>query len=225
MSRVKLKRFAENQTRADVVEPGKPIYKTLGGDWNARFFQTDASRPLTLEVGCGKGDYTVGLAERFPTGNFLGLDIKGERLWTGSTRARELGLTNVGWLRGQAQELAEHFSRAELAGIWLTFPDPHDPLGAARPRLTAPRFLELYRHILRPGGLVRLKTDSVELFEYTLSESLPTQRVTDIRFTRDLYGPDGAGLLADAHGIQTHFERRYRAIGKPITYLEFAFAP
>ena len=87
------------------MEPGKPVYKTLGGRWNTDFFQTEAARPLTLEVGCGKGDYTVGLALRFPLENFLGLDIKGERLWSGSTRAQELGLPNVGWLRGQAQDL------------------------------------------------------------------------------------------------------------------------
>ena len=222
MSRVKLKRFAENQARPDIVEPGKPQYKALGGRWNKDFFNTEPSRSLSLEVGCGKGDYSVGLAEQFRNENFLGLDIKGERIWTGSTRAHELGLTNVGWIRGQALELTEHFAAAELASIWLTFPDPHNTLGAARRRLTAPRFLELYRQVLRPGGLIRLKTDSCELFDYTLNESLPTQRYTALRYTCDLYGPDSATLLADTYSIQTHFERRYLAIGKPIHYLEFA---
>ncbi len=224
MSRVKLKRFADNNTRPDINEPGRDTYKVLGGHWNEQFFQNEPTRPITLEVGCGKGDYTVGLAEQFPEENFLGLDIKGERIWTGSTRARELGLTNVGWLRGQAQELAEHFGPAELAGIWLTFPDPHSTLGKSRRRLTAPRFLSLYRQLLQPGGLVRLKTDSVDLFEYTIRESLPTQRVTGLRVTRDLYGPDSADLLTETRGIQTHYERRYLAEGKPIHYLEFAFS-
>ena len=226
MSRVKLKRFAENQTRPDVVEPGKANYKGLAGRWNEVFFQTEPDRPLTLEVGCGKGDYSVGLAERFPNENFLGLDIKGERLWTGSTRAHELGLTNVGWLRGQALELLEHFGPAELTGIWLTFPDPHATLGATRRRLTAPRFLALYQQLLQPGGLIRLKTDSAELFEYTLRESLPTQHVSRLRFTRDLYNLDSASdsLLADTYDIRTHFERRYLAAGKAIHYLEFAFS-
>ena len=223
MSRVKLKRFAENQFRSDIIEPGKPVYKTLGGRWNEAFFRNGTDRPLTLEVGCGKGDYTVGLAERFPEGNFLGLDVKGERLWTGSTRARERELTNVGWLRGQALELAEHFGPAELADIWITFPDPHATIGATRRRLTAPRFLAIYRPLLRPGGLVRLKTDSAELFAYTLGESLPTQRIERLRFTHDLYGVDGAELLADTHGIQTHYEKRYLAVGRSIHYLEFAF--
>ncbi len=230
MSRVKIKRFADNQTRPDVVEPGKPEYKTLGGRWNEAFFGTEPGRPITLEVGCGKGDYTVGLAEQFPAENFIGLDVKGERIWSGSTRAQEAGLRNVGWLRGGALELPEHFGPGELAGIWLTFPDPHPKLGAAARRLTAPRFLALYRTLLRPGGLVRLKTDSAELFDYTLAESLPTQAVADVRSTRDLYGPAtaadqevAAALLTATHGIQTHYEARYRALGKPIHYLEFRF--
>jgi tRNA (guanine-N7-)-methyltransferase len=223
LSRIKLKRFADNQTRPDVVEPGKPIYKTLGGRWNEAFFGTAFDRPLTLEVGCGKGDYTVGLAQQLPEENFLGLDVKGERIWTGSTRAQDLGLTNVGWLRGQALELQEHFGAHELATIWITFPDPHGTLGAARRRLTAPRFLEIYRQILRPDGVVRLKTDDPGLFDYTLSESLPTQAIQNLRFTRDLYGPEGDELQRISAGIQTHYEARYRAQGKPIHLLEFSF--
>ena len=205
------------------MEPGKPSYKNLGERWNEDFFRTEPNRRLTLEVGCGKGDYSVGLAQRFPTENFLGLDVKGERLWIGSTRAQALGLGNVGWLRGQAQDLLEHFGPAELAGIWITFPDPHTPLGAARRRLTAPAFLDRYRQVLQPGGLVQLKTDSAALFDYTVTESLPTQRVTSVRLTRDLYGPAGAALLPDTHGIQTDYEARYRAVGKLIHYLEFSF--
>ncbi len=223
MSRVKLKRFADNLTRPDVIEPCKPIYKTLGGRWNDAFFGTPPERAITLEVGCGKGDYTVGLAQQQPDENFLGLDVKGERIWTGSTRAQALGLTNVGWLRGQALELPEHFGQHELAAIWITFPDPHGTLGAARRRLTAPRFLEIYRHILRPGGVVRLKTDDPGLFEYTLTESLPTQRITNLRYTRNLHGPEGEELQRISAGIQTHYEARYRALGKPIHLLEFGF--
>lgn len=225
MSRVKLKRFAENALRPDVVEPGKANYKTLGGRWNEVFFQTEAARPITLEVGCGKGHYTVGLAERFRDENFIGLDVKGERLWSGATRAEAAGLRNVGWLRGQALDLRDHFGPGELAGIWITFPDPHSTLGAARRRLTSPRFLELYRQVLRPGGLVRLKTDDVGLFDYTLTESLASQPVCNVRHTRDLYGPEGTDLLALTHGIETHFEARWRAQGKPIHYLEFGFGP
>lgn len=223
MSRVKIKRFADNQLRADVIEFGKPTYKSFCGRWNTGFFGTDANRPVTLEVGCGKGDYTVSLAARFPTENFLGVDVKGERLWSGSVRAHELELANVGWLRAPALELSEHFGVAEVASIWLTFPDPHSNPSAARRRLTSPRFLALYRQILRPGGIVHLKTDSASLFEYTLAESLPTQTVTGLRFTRDLYGPDGDALLADSRNIQTHYERRYLAEGKLIYYLQFAF--
>ncbi|HYE79327.1 MAG TPA: tRNA (guanosine(46)-N7)-methyltransferase TrmB [bacterium] len=223
MSRVKLKRFADNATRPDVIEPGKATYKGLAGRWNPDFFHCPPDRPITLEVGCGKGDYTVGLARRYPHENFIGLDVKGERLWRGSTRAREAGLTNAGWLRGQALELLEHFAPGELAGIWITFPDPHGTLGAARRRLTAPRFLDLYRQVLRPGGVVRLKTDDAGLFDYTLHESLPTQPIRDLRFTHDLYGPDGQELAPAAHDIQTTYETRFLTLGKKIHYLEFRF--
>ena len=223
MSRVKLVRFADNQTRADIVEPGKAVYKTLGGRWNENFFGSPAGRPLTLEVGCGKGHYTLGLAHRLPAENFIGLDLKGERIWTGSTLAREAGLRNIGWLRGQAQDLTDHFGPGELAGVWITFPDPHAPAGAARRRLTAPRFLALYRQILRPGGLVRLKTDSAALFDYTLRESLAAEPVVNLRYTRDLYAPGAEALLEASHGIQTHYEGRYLAEGRPIHFLEFGF--
>jgi tRNA (guanine-N7-)-methyltransferase len=225
LSRVKLVRFADNQTRPDVVEPGKAVYKTLGGRWNEVFFQTASDTPITLEVGCGKGHYTIGLAQQFPVGNFIGLDVKGERLWTGSTVAQEAAMRNVGWLRGHALELPDHFAPAELAGIWITFPDPHPKSAAVRRRLTAPRFLDIYRQLLRPGGRVRLKTDSDLLFDYTLTESLSTQNITDLRYTRDLYGPDGEALRADTYGIQTHYETRFLREGKAIHFLEFAFVP
>src|SRR6476661_10307483 len=166
MPRVKLHRFADNATRPDIVEPGKPEYEQLGGQWGKTFFKNE--HPIVLEVGCGKGEYTVGLAQRHPERNFLGLDIKGERIWRGSTRAREQQLTNVGFLRTQALTLLEHFAPGELSEIWITFPDPRPRLGDAKRRLTAPRFLDRYQQILQPGGLVHLKTDDEALFDYSL---------------------------------------------------------
>lgn len=221
MSRVKLVRFAANALRSDIVEPGKATYQNLRGRWNEAFFQADATTPITLEMGCGKGAYTVALAERTPAANFLGFDVKGERLHSGATQAEVLGLRNVGWLRGRAHELADHFAPGELAHIWITFPDPRPKLGDAKRRLTAPRYLALYQELLRPGGTIHFKTDDQDLFTYTLEESLPTLAgAREICFTRDLYGPDGAALLPRTHGIQTHYEQRFRAEGKPICYLE-----
>ncbi|GAB2941630.1 tRNA (guanosine(46)-N7)-methyltransferase TrmB [Hymenobacter coalescens] len=218
MSRIKLKRFAENASRADIVEPGKETFGALRGRWQADFFHND--HPITLEIGCGKGEYTVGMAERYPERNFLGLDIKGERIYRGSKLAEEKGLRNVGFLRMQAEKLLEHFAPHELDEIWITFPDPRPSLGDTKRRLTAPRFQALYRELLRPGGLVHLKTDSDLLFDYTL-EQLQERQAPNLVFTKDLY--QTTGLLPHAYDIQTTYERKYRELGVPIKYLHFSF--
>ena len=219
MGRIKLKRFAENAQRTDIVEPGKDTFGALRGRWQADFFRNE--HPITLEMGCGKGEYTVGLAARYPERNFIGLDIKGERMHRGSTLAEEQGLTNVGFLRTRAETLLEHFGPGELDEIWITFPDPRPRLGDAKRRLTAPRFLELYRQVLRPGGLVHLKTDSDSLFQYTL-ELLQERQAPGLVFTHDLY--QTPEMLPHAHDIQTTYERKYREQGVPIKYLHFALA-
>jgi tRNA (guanine-N7-)-methyltransferase len=171
-------------------------------------------------MGCGKGEYTVGLAARYPERNFVGLDIKGERLHRGSVLAQEQGLTNVGFVRARAETLLEHFGPGELDEIWITFPDPRPRLGDTKRRLTSPRFLELYRQILRPGGLVHLKTDSDTLFDYSV-ELLQERGEANLVYTRDLY--QTSGLLPHAYDIQTTFERKYRELGVPIKYLHFTF--
>ncbi len=218
MSRVKLQRFAANADRPGIVEPGKPTYEALGGRWAAELFRND--HPITLEVGCGKGEYTVGLAQRHPGRNFLGLDIKGERIWRGSTRAEALGLTNVGFVRTRAEALAAQFAPGELGEIWITFPDPRPRDRDIKRRLTAPRFLNQYQALLRPGGLLHLKTDNEELFAYTL-ETLAARPGAAIGVqTRDLYAETAADFQ-EAQAIQTNFERKYRAQGVPIKYVQF----
>ncbi|SHJ22075.1 tRNA (guanine-N(7)-)-methyltransferase [Hymenobacter daecheongensis DSM 21074] len=217
MSRVKQKRFANNAERPDIVEPGKANFQQLAGRWQTEFFTRP--NPITLEVGCGKGDYTVGLAERYPERNFLGLDIKGDRIWKGSHRAEQLGLTNVGFVRMRALDLLQHFGFGELSEIWITFPDPRPRLGDAKRRLTAPRFLDLYQQILRPGGLVHLKTDDEALFDYSLEVVQQRPGATVLAHTKDLY--ETPELLPHAEDIQTHYERRFRAEGIPIKYLQF----
>ncbi|TGE28626.1 tRNA (guanosine(46)-N7)-methyltransferase TrmB [Hymenobacter metallicola] len=217
MGRIKLKRFSENAERQDIVEPGKPTYQQLSGRWNSDFFRND--HPITLEVGCGKGDYTVGLAARYPERNFLGLDIKGDRIWMGSTKAEAQGLTNVGFVRMRALDLLDHFGPGELSEIWITFPDPRPRLGDAKRRLTAPRFLDRYQQIVRPGGLVHLKTDDEALFDYSLETVQQRPGATILAHTKDLYA--SAELLPHAEDIQTHYEKRFRAQGMPIKYLQF----
>ena len=218
MPRVKLHRFADNATRPDIVEPGKPAFGQLAGRWCADFFQND--NPLVLEVGCGKGEYTVGLAQRHPAQNFLGLDVKGERIWRGSTRAEALGLANVGFLRLMAHQLTEHFGPGELSEIWITFPDPRPRDRDIKRRLTSPRFLNMYQTLLAAGGVAQLKTDSEGLFDYTL-ETLAARPGAVIEvMTRDLYAETDPAFAA-AQAIQTHFEGKYRALGVPIKYVRF----
>ena len=218
MPRVKLQRFNDNTTRPDIVESGKLEYEQLGGLWRTDFFAVPY--PLTLEVGCGKGEYTVGLAQRHPVRNFLGLDIKGERINRGSSRAADLGLTNVGFVRMRAEDLAAQFGAGELSEIWITFPDPRPRGRDIKRRLTSPRFLALYEQLLAPGGLLHLKTDNDGLFEYTLEilAARPGARVE--RFTRDLYA-ESAPEFTEAQAIQTNFEGKYRAVGVPIKYVQF----
>ena len=218
MSRVKLQRFIDNASRSNIVEPGKPEYEQLGGRWRTDFFA--APNSLTLEVGCGKGEYTVGLAQRHPGRNFLGLDIKGERIWRGSTRAAEMGLTNVGFVRMQAEALASQFGPGELDEIWITFPDPRPRDRDIKRRLTSPRFLGLYAQLLIPGGLLHLKTDNEVLFEYTLEILAARSGTTVEYFTRNLYS-ETASEFTEARAIQTNFEGKYRAIGVPIKYVQF----
>ena len=214
---MKLERFADNAQRPDIVEPGKDTYQQLVGRWQADFFRNDY--PITLEVGCGKGEYTVGLAERYPARNFLGLDIKGDRIWRGSTRAEALGLGNVGWLRTRAHDLLAHFAPHELAEIWITFPDPRPRDRDIKRRLTSPRFLDLYQQTLRPGGVVHLKTDNEGLFDYTLEVLHERPGTTILVHTKDLYATPE--LLPHAEDIQTTFEQKYRALEVPIKYVQF----
>ena len=218
MPRIKLLRFNDNATRPGIVEPGKPTYAALGGRWRAAFFA--APHPITLEVGCGKGEYTVGLAQRHPERNFLGLDIKGDRIWRGSTRAEALGLSNVGFVRARAEALAEQFGPGELAEVWITFPDPRPRDRDIKRRLTSPRFLNQYVALLQPGGLLHLKTDNEALYDYTLEVLAAREGTTIGSKTKDLYAETDPEF-AEAQAIQTNFEGKYRSVGVPIKYVQF----
>lgn len=215
--RKKLQKFEENRTAKNVLEPGKPLYDSIKGNWSSYFKN---SQPITLEVGAGRGEYTTGLARRFPHRNFIGLDIKGDRLWHGSTTAKSEHLTNVAFLRARAEQLLDFFNPHEIAEIWITFPGPRPKNTEARLRLTNPRFLELYKQILKPGGAVHVKTDSDLVYSYTLEQIKKRGDIELLEKTADLYETN---LLQGHHGIQTHFERKFLAQKKPIKYIKFRF--
>ncbi|MBF9253659.1 tRNA (guanosine(46)-N7)-methyltransferase TrmB [Pontibacter sp. 172403-2] len=215
MTRSKLAKFAAVAERDNVIQDGDALYGRMAGQWRQIRFEND--NPLVLEIGCGRGEYTVGMAQLFPDKNFIGIDIKGERLWKGSTRALELDLNNVAFLRVFVEQLADHFAPGEADEIWITFPDPRPKDRDIKRRLTSPRFLNIYRQILKPGGLIHLKTDNQDLYAYTL-EVLQERHAKQLLYTEDLYK---SGLREHTHGIYTTYEQRYMAEGIPIKYIQF----
>ena len=215
MGKNKLKRFAVNDQSENVIQDGKPLYTTIKGHWNEDYFKNN--QPITVEIGCGNGEYTVGLAEVFPERNFIGSDIKGARIFKGSTEANEKGLKNVAFLRTRIEYILEFFASEEISEIWITFPDPQLKDSREKHRLTHPRFLDIYKQFLKKGGIIHLKTDSRELFDYTL-EVLKTYAHSDLEYTFDLYS---SNLLENHKGIQTKYERMFLSVGKKINYMRF----
>lgn len=213
--RQKLNRFLSNQENPLVLEPGKPEYGRTAGTWSDRFGR---ERPLVVELGCGRGEYTVGLARLYPNHNFLGVDIKGHRLAAGAQLAHQEGLSNVRFMRTIISLLGDHVGR-EVDEIWLTFPDPRPKDGDERRRLINTRYLNLYQSVVKPGGQFHLKTDNREFFTYAL-EVLDGWKVEDLVVTWDLYDTP---LRKRHHGLRTTFERKYLALGQPIHYLSFRF--
>ncbi len=215
----KLARWAELETIDFVVQPAfEEVFgrdHPLKGRWGADFFGND--HPLVLELGCGKGEYTVGLARRHPERNFLGVDIKGARMWRGAVTARDEGLRNVGFLRTRIELINAFFTVNEVSEIWITFPDPQHTKRRARKRLIHPRFLERYARFLRPEGIIHLKTDNRALYEYACKvaelNGLPVEEKT-----ADLYGERPHG---EAAAIQTFYEQQFLEEGKKICYLRF----
>lgn len=185
----------------------------LKGNWHKEFFKND--NPIVLELGCGKGEYAVGLARKFPDKNFIGIDIKGARMWTGACQARNEGLKNVAFLRTNIELLPHFFAAGEVSEIWITFPDPQ--MKKVRKRLTSTRFLELYREVLKPEGLVHLKTDSPFLYTYThlLVELNQLPAIVD---TNDLYH---SYYVSDILEIKTFYEQQWLDRGLTIKYISF----
>lgn len=215
MARSKLAKFKEIAESDLVLEAGKPFFENIKGNWHKSYFHNN--HPIILEVGCGKGDYTIGLANLFPNKNFIGVDIKGSRLWKGSRVAQEQGLNNVAFLRNFIEQLSDQFIPGEISEIWITFPDPRPRKGEEKKRLTSARFLKIYESLLNSGSLIHFKTDDLALFEYTL-ELLRMREAKNLLYTFDLYNSD---LQHYTLGIQTTYEKRFLAEGQTIKYLQY----
>jgi len=187
----------------------------LKGKWKTDFFASN--NPLILELGCGRGEYTIGMARKFPGANFLGIDIKGARMWNGAATAIRESITNVGFLRTRIELIESFFGTGEVDEIWITFPDPQLKKRRNKKRLTGPRFLNYYRSFLKKDGLIHLKTDSQELYEYTLG-LIRANSLELVDQTPDLYAGKN---LDDMLLIRTHYEQIFLDAGKAITYLSF----
>ena len=214
----KQERFRLIEEYPHVVEPSKPLYTSVKGKWRSDFFHNE--NPITVELACGRGEYTIGLSRIFPQINFLGVDIKGERIWKGSTIALEEGLKNAGFLRTHILVIENFFEAGEVNEIWLTFPDPRPRKRDIKRRLTSPRYLEIYKRLLGDKGFVRLKTDNTSLFNYTLEELQLRNDITDLKFTADVYSSD---LQKECFDIKTRYEQEFTEKGEKIKYLRFRF--
>ena len=186
--------------------------ETMKGKWNA-FFEND--QPITLELACGHGAYTVGLSRLFPHRNFVGIDRKGARMWKGAKTALEENLNNAAFMRIQIDHCAEHFAPGEIEEIWITFPDPQP--NKDRKKLTHPMFLERYKQFLKPGGLIHLKTDDDHLYEYTL-DLIHQNNYTILQNIKDVYAAD---TVSNELNIKTYYEQKWLEKGKTIKYIQF----
>lgn len=219
-SKNKLKRFKENENFENVFQPTREEVVggefALKGKWKQDFFKND--NPLIIELGCGKGEYSVGLAERYPNKNFVGIDIKGARFWRGAKTAVESEMYNVAFVRTQIELIDHIFGEGEVDEIWITFPDPQIKYKRTKHRMTNASFLDLYKKILQPTGVVNLKTDSEFMHGYTLG--LLHGLGHDVLYANhNVYKNEGSPNEVTA--IQTFYEKQYLEINKAITYIRF----
>lgn len=217
MGKHKLARFAENLTFPNLFQVSFEYLEEHGFEWRGRwneFFGND--NPIVLELGCGKGEYTIALARENVARNYIGVDIKGARLWRGAKTSNEEQMKNVAFIRTRIEMIASFFAKDEVSEIWITFPDPQPK--KPMKRLTSERFLGHYREMLRPGGPIHLKTDSRELYDYTMDEVIAPAGYEVEFSTADLYA-SGYGGMATA--VQTFYESMFLKEGKPITYIKF----
>ncbi len=227
--RNKLQKFAEMSEFPNVYENfdvGRPVLHTAGGAevemsglWASRHFGNNC--PITLELACGRGEYTLGLARMYPQRNFIGVDIKGARIWKGASTALAENLPNAAFLRTRIELLEQFFTPGEIQDIWITFPDPFLRKSKSNRRLTSPRFLAMYSRLLAPGGAVHLKTDSPELYEFTLETLAEFPGINILNQNADIYG---SRLPLPELALKTYYEYMHLAEGKTIKYVGFQIA-
>ena len=214
MGKDKLRKFAEIDTFHNVyqLEEGKP----LKGKWAAEHFKN--SQPIVLELACGKGEYAVQMAKRFPEKNFIGIDLKGNRIWRGARTGVDEEITNLAFLRIQIEDIVDYFDKDEVDEIWITFPDPQPQDSREKKRLTYPGFLNKYKTFLKPGGKINLKTDNDDLYLYT-EEVVKSNNYICYKKTNQLYLSE---YYDDVMAIKTHYERIYLKSNKNINYIQFS---
>mgnify|MGYP003459312336 FL=1 len=219
-SKNKLKRFEENETFVNVFQPTREEVVSdsfaLKGKWNSDFFKND--NPIVLELGCGKGEYSVGLAQLNPNKNFIGIDVKGARFWRGAKTAVDTGMNNVAFIRTQIELINHIFAENEVSEIWITFPDPQIKYKRTKHRMTNSEFLQNYKKVLKQDGLMHLKTDSEFMHGYTLG-LLHGEGHEVIYANHNIYKNEGSP--AEVTGIQTFYENQYLEVNKAITYIQF----
>lgn len=218
MGKNKLKKFAEMETLGCVHQYPQSVLESEGecplrGRWGEKVFGN--ANPIILELGCGKGEYAVGMGKLYPDRNFIGIDIKGARMWTGAKEVDELGLTNVAFLRTSIHLLPRFFAPGEVAEIWITFPDPQ--MKKVNKRLTGTHFLDIYRQVLAPDGKIHLKTDSPFLYAYTTA-MLEHNSITPLHATADLYNSPENEIVPP---IRTYYEQQWLGRGIPSKYISW----
>jgi tRNA (guanine-N7-)-methyltransferase len=215
MTRRKLEHYKFSAEADNVIEAGKPLYTTIKGNWSSLYFRND--NPIVVELACGKGEYTIGLGRQFPEKNFVGMDIKGDRIARGSAVATQLNLKNVAFLRGGIQYSQEFFEESELSEIWLIHPDPQVRDRDEKKRLTNPAFLDMYARFIKKEGLFCLKTDSSFLYEYSLATIGDSSRYKILEHTDNLYE---SPLMNEHFGVKTHYETIFTSKGHMIKYIK-----
>lgn len=217
MGKKKLQRFAEMETFQNVIQPPfEEVFKKdhkLKGKWKKEFFKNE--NPIVLELGCGKGEYTIGLARQYPNRNFIGIDIKGARMWRGAKTAVTENIHNVGFLRTRVDLINSFFASEEVAEIWVTFPDPQPK--KYYKRLTSSRFLGYYQKVIAENGVVNLKTDNANLYQYT-RDLVKLNELGILTDTDNLYH---SGIVDEILSIKTFYEQQFLEQGKPIHYIRF----
>ncbi|RAJ34375.1 tRNA (guanosine(46)-N7)-methyltransferase TrmB [Pedobacter cryoconitis] len=214
MGKDKLRKFAEIDTFPNVYQMEEGM--VLQGKWAAQHFKND--NPIVLELACGKGEYSVNMAKFFPEKNFIGIDLKGNRIWRGARTGVDENINNLAFLRIQIEDIAAYFGENEVDEIWITFPDPQPQDSREKKRLTFPGFLDKYKGFLKPGGKINLKTDNDGLYAYTVEKvaelNLPCYKKTDHLYTSEFYD--------EVLKIKTHYERIYLKQDKNINYIQFS---